>query len=137
MNILGLIIVVLLLVPNIIYAVRNRNQSNRCTNIFMNIAEQIGRYACMFLMVFTEFWYKSTGAFVIYIFGNAILMCAYWVIWILYFRQQTWFKQIGLALIPAFIFLLSGITMRHYLLVVFAVLFGISHFYVASKNKCY
>ncbi|MCR4865320.1 MAG: hypothetical protein K5921_00175 [Lachnospiraceae bacterium] len=30
MNILGLIIVVLLLVPNIIYAVRNRDQSNRC-----------------------------------------------------------------------------------------------------------
>lgn len=52
LNIFGLILVVLLLVPNIIYAVKEKNQENKCTNKLMNLVEQIGRYASMFLMVF-------------------------------------------------------------------------------------
>ena len=40
----GLVLVILLLIPNIIYAVRVKNQKNKCTNKFMNILEQIGRY---------------------------------------------------------------------------------------------
>ncbi len=52
LNVFGLVIVVLLLIPNIIYAIKFKNQQNKCTNKAMNIIEQIGRYGCMFLMVF-------------------------------------------------------------------------------------
>ena len=47
-NIFGLIIVLLILVPNIIYAIRVKDQENKCQNKIMNILEQIGRYGCMF-----------------------------------------------------------------------------------------
>ena len=48
-NIFGLIIVLLILVPNIIYAIRVKDQENKCQNKIMNILEQIGRYGCIFI----------------------------------------------------------------------------------------
>ena len=67
LNTFGLVLVILLLIPNIIYAVRVKNQKNKCTNKFMNILEQIGRYGCMFLMIFNigivESGFPSINAF--------------------------------------------------------------------------
>lgn len=139
LNVFGLIIVVLLLIPNIIYAIREKNQENRCTNKCMNILEQVGRYGSLFLMVFNiglaEFGFPSVVAFIAYLFGNILLMLSYWLIWALYFARKTYWKQIALALIPTGIFLLSGITMLHFLLIIFAIIFGTGHIYVTSKNR--
>ena len=139
LNVFGLILVILLLIPNIVYAVKVKDQKNLCTNKFMNILEQIGRYACMFLMVFNigidEFGFGSVGAFLIYFIGNVLLMLSYWIIWILYFYKQSFGRQITLAILPTCLFLLSGITMRHYLLILFGVVFGVGHVYVTSKNR--
>ena len=52
MNVFGLIIIVLFLIPNIIYKIKVKNYQNLNTNKFMKILEQIGQYGCMFLMVF-------------------------------------------------------------------------------------
>ena len=138
LNIFGLIIVVLLLVPNIIYALKKRDRENKCTNKLMIILEQIGRYGSMLLMVFNiglaEFGFPSVGAFIVYLFGNILLLVIYWLIWVLYFREKTYWKQMALALIPTFIFLLSGITMLHLLLVISAIIFGTGHIYVTRKN---
>ena len=101
--------------------------------------EQIGRYGCMFLMVFNigiaEFGFRSVGIFLVYIFGNTLFIIFYWIIWMLYFHKRTYWKQILLAVIPACLFLLSGITMLHYLLIVFGIIFGIGHIYVTVKNR--
>ena len=51
-NLFGLFLVVLLLIPNVIYAFKFREQENKCKNKGINILEQTGRYASMFLMVF-------------------------------------------------------------------------------------
>ena len=115
----GLVLVILLLIPNIL--------------------EQIGRYGCMFLMIFNigivESGFPSINAFIIYLVGNTVLMLSYWIIWMLYFNKQTYREQMALAVIPTGIFLLSGITMLHYFLIIFAVIFGIGHIYVTSRNK--
>lgn len=139
LSLFGLILVVLLLIPNIIYAVKTKNQPNRCTNRMMNLLEQVGRYGCMFFMVFpigiAEMGFPSVGAFLMYGFGNAVLMIAYWTIWVLYFHKQTYWKQIALAVLPTCLFLLNGITMRHSLLILFGLIFGIGHIYVTSRNR--
>ncbi|MCR5792494.1 MAG: hypothetical protein K6G65_04945 [Lachnospiraceae bacterium] len=138
-NVFGLIFIVLLLIPNIIYAIKNRNEHNRCTNKFMNAMEQVGRYGCMFLMIFSiglpEFGFRSVEAFLVYLFGNTVLMVAYWIVWILYFVKQTYWKQMTLAVIPLCLFLLSGITLLQWPLILFAVIFGIGHIYVTNKNR--
>ena len=139
LNIFGLIIVALILIPNIIYAIAVKGQKNKCKNMFMNILEQVGRYACMLLMIFNvgiaEFGFSNVALFLAYLFGNAVLLVAYWVVWMLYFKKPSFGKQIALAVIPTAIFLLCGVTMGHWLLVVFAVVFGVAHVYVTCKNK--
>lgn len=139
LNLFGLILVILLLIPNIIYAVQNREQKNLCRNTLMNNLEQIGRYVCMFLMVFhigiAEYGFASVAAFLIYGFGNGILILAYWITWGLYFRRRSFKKQMALAILPTCIFLLCGVTMQHYLLILFGGIFGLSHIYVTAKNR--
>jgi len=71
-----------------------RNQENKCDNKFMNVLEQIGRYASMFLMVFNigiaEFGFSSVGVFLLYGFGNAFLILVYWIVWMLYFHKGAY-----------------------------------------------
>ena len=45
---MGLVLAIFLLIPNIIYALKVKNR--RCTNRFMNVLEQIGRYGYVFMV---------------------------------------------------------------------------------------
>ena len=140
LNIFGLIIIILILIPNIIYAfTKGKGQKNKCTNTVMNILEQIGRYGSMFFMVVNvgvpEFGFSDLGLFFVYLFGNPALILLYWVVWVLYFIKPRFREQIALAVIPTAIFLLCGITLGHILLIVFAVIFGIAHVYVTTNNR--
>ena len=49
-NLFGGVLVLLMLIPNIVYALKNREEQNLCTNRLMNLAEQVGRYGCIVLM---------------------------------------------------------------------------------------
>lgn len=137
-NIFGLIIVVLLLIPNIIYAFKFRGVENQCRSSAMNKLEQIGRYGSMFLMIFNigilEFSFSSIGMFVFYTVGNVVLLIVYWIIWMLFFQKQDNWKRMALAIIPTVLFLISGIALRHILLIIMAVIFGIGHIYVTKAN---
>lgn len=137
-NILGLCIVVAILVPNIIYAIKFRGAENKCTNKFMNVTEQIGRYACMLLMILhvgkPGFAFPGIGAFLCYLIGNGLLILIYWFVWILYFVKQAKWKSMTLAVVPTMIFGMSGIALQHGWLVAAAVLFGVGHIYVTWKN---
>ncbi len=138
LNVFGLIFVILLLIPNIIYAVKYRDVENLCKNKVINVLEQIGRYGSMFLMVFNigiaEFGFASTNAFLIYFLGSILLMLAYWIIWIIFFARQSMWNRMALAIIPTLLFLLSGCTLRHILLIITAIVFGIGHIYVTYIN---
>lgn len=137
-NIFGLIIMALVLLPNIVYAVKFKNVENKCRNKAMNLIEQTGRYCSMLFMVLpigmSEFRFKMSGSFITYLAGNTILLAAYWFIWILFFIKQDFRKQMLLAILPICILLLSGITLGHILLIVSSVIFGIGHIYVTYQN---
>jgi len=137
-NIFGFVIVVLMILPNMLYALKFHGIDNKCKNKVMNILEQIGRYSSMFLIIFNigfiKFGFTSVEAFVFYYIGNAILLIVYYIIWILYFQKITLWKSMILAIIPTAIFLISGITLRHYLLVISAIIFGVGHIYVTCQN---
>lgn len=138
LNLFGLMIVVLMLAPNILCALRHRNVQNRCTSRLANAAEQIGRYGCMFLMVFNigiaELGFRAPGAFLAYLIGNVVLLLAYFACWIVYGKKRSQLVALMLALLPTLLFLVSGLTMRHWLLVGFAVLFGAAHIYITAVN---
>ena len=140
-NVFGAIIVILMLIPNIVYAIKNKNEKNLCTNRFMNVIEQIGRYACIVLMwlplVVWKFEFASVFELVLYFVCNGTLLVAYWISFAVYMKRKTVRLALALAILPSCIFLLSGILLRHWLLVGFAGLFAVGHIYVTYKNAVY
>lgn len=138
-NIFGAVFVILMLIPNIVYAIKNKGEKNLCKNRVMNITEQIGRYACIVLMWFPllvwKFGFASVFEMILYTAGNFALLFSYWIIFAVYMRRKSPGLALALAIIPACVFLLSGILLRHFLLVGFAVLFAVGHIYVTKKNS--
>ena len=140
-NLFGLITIVLILVPNIIYAVKFRGKETKCNCCrSMYILEQIGRYGSMFLMVFNigiaDFGFASAQHFVAYLIANATLLLAYFIVYALYFKQQTNWKSMALAIIPSCLFLIDGILLGHILLVSFAIIFALAHICITRKDSC-
>ena len=137
-NLFGGSLVALMLAPNIVYALRHRDRQNRCRNRFMNVLEQVGRYACIVLMwlplLVWKFGFKSVGEMLAYFLGNGVLLTVYWAVYALYLRRETPRRAVILAVAPACIFLMSGVLLRHWLLAAFAVLFAVGHIYVTVKN---
>ena len=135
---MGAAFVILMLIPNIVYAIKNKGEKNLCTDQFMNFIEQLGRYACIVLMwlplLVWKFGFASVSEMVLYTAGNGILLMAYWIVFAIYMKRKAPGLAITLAVLPACIFLLSGILLRHWLLVGFAVLFSVGHIYVTKKN---
>lgn len=133
-NVFGLIIVVLLLLPNIIYAVSHKGTNLKSGNRVLHILEQAGRYASMLLMIFNigilGAGFSSLSVFFVYGAGNIVLLLAYWLVWMLYFIRPSFWKSMLLAGIPAAIFVLNAITMRHWLLLLSGLVFGITHCWI-------
>ena len=79
----GAVIVILMLAPNIVYALKNKGEQNLCSNRFMNAVEQVGRYACIVLMWFPllvwKFGFASVFEMLLYMAGNGALLVAYWI----------------------------------------------------------
>ena len=137
-NVFGAVIVILMLIPNIVYAMQNRNEKNLCTNRFMNVIEQIGRYSCIVLLwlplIVWKFGFASVFEMLLYFVCNGMLLAAYWIVFAFYMKHKTERRALTLAILPACIFLLSGILLRHWLLVGFAVLFAVGHICVTYQN---
>lgn len=137
-NLFGAIIVALMLIPNIVYALRRRGRQNRCKSRLMNAVEQVGRYGSIALMwlplLVWKFGFKSMGEMLLYLIGNGVLLAVYWAVYALYLKRETRGRALTLAIVPACIFFMSGVLLRHWLLVGFAILFAVGHLYVTVKN---
>jgi hypothetical protein len=137
-NVFGAGIVVLLLIPNTVYAIKNKAAKNLCANQYMNAMEQIRRYGCIALMWLPlsvwKFGFFSVFEMLLYLAGNGALLAVYWFVFARYLKKKSANRALILAVLPACIFLLSGLLLRHWLLVGFALLFAIGHIYVTRKN---
>lgn len=105
----------------------------------MNLVEQIGRYASMFLMVFNiglaEVGFSSVGAFIVYMLGNILLMISYWTIWVLYFKKESLLETDSIGSYSDLYIFAKWYNNATLLLIIFAVIFGIGHLYVTNKNR--
>jgi len=131
-------IVALMLAPNVLYALKRPAGENRCDSRVMNALEQAGRYGSMALMVFPvgvwRFGFPGVGAMLGYLVGNGVLLAAYWGCWAAYWRRESRVLAAALAALPTGIFVLSGLTLGHWLLVLAGGIFGVGHMYVTLKN---
>lgn len=138
-NIFGLIFVAVIMIPNIIFAIKFKEGfENTWSHRTVEMVEQIGRFGCFGFMIInipgTWFGWWSDEAFVLYLLVNTALVILYCAIWIVCFRKRSMFRAMALSIIPSVLFLFSGIMSRSILLILSAVLFAPSHILISYKN---
>lgn len=139
LNIFGLIMIAVIMIPNIIFAIRYREGfENKWNNKIVAVAEQIGRFGCFAFMIVnipgTWFGWWSDEAFAIYLIVDTILVILYCTIWIICFKNDSIFRALALSIIPSVLFLFSGIMSRSILLIIASILFAPSHILLSYKN---
>ena len=138
-NIFGIAFMAIIMIPNIIFAVRNKEGfNNKWKNRFAEITEQIGRLGCFAFMIIniprTWFGWWSEEGFALYLIGDSLLVIIYCVIWCICFNKNSLFRALSLSIIPSVLFMFSGIMSRSVLLVISSLLFAPSHIMISYKN---
>ena len=82
LNIFGLIMIAVIMIPNIIFAVRCKEGfQNKWSNKFVEVAEQIGRFGCFGFMIInipgTWFGWWSDEAFAIYLIVETVVLLSH------------------------------------------------------------
>ena len=139
-NYYGLIFIAIIMIPNIIFAICNRDGfTNKYKNKIAEILEQAGRFACITLMIFNipytyfNFWFEY--ALAVYLTVNGILCLLYLIFWVVFWDKNGKIKALSLSIIPSAVFLFSGIAVASIPRIAFAVLFGANHILLSYKNS--
>ena len=133
----GLVIVLIMLIPNVIFALTNKDGfENNWNNKVVEILEQVGRFGSMLFMfiVIPEISFPSNEAFALYIIVNIILLLLYCLFWIILFKKNNLIRAVLLSVIPAVLFLFSGIISTNIPLIISAVIFAPCHILISIKN---
>lgn len=138
-NLFNAITIILILIPNIIFAIKNKGSQVERAARLVCVIEQIFRYACMILMIlpiFTwEFGFSPLEFMFSYLIGNVILLILYFIFWGLYFKRNTISRALALAIIPVLIFANTAISVKHWALLAAAIVFGACHIYITYQNN--
>lgn len=141
-NFYGLAIIIIILVPNVIYAIRGKtNFEDQNLKKAVSVLEQIGRYGCMAFMIFNvpflylDFWFKN--ALTVYLSVNGTLCLLYLLFWVICWKRNNMLKAISLSVIPSCIFLFSGILLANFPLIMFSTIFAVTHIYISCRNTTY
>lgn len=138
-NYYGLAVMAVVMIPNIIYAVKNKgNVADTYNNKLATVAEQVGRYGCFAFMIFNipylyfNFWFDYT--IIVYLAVNGGLCLAYLIFWIICRNNSGKLRALALSVIPSCIFIFSGVMLLNIPLICFAVIFAVSHILISYKN---
>ena len=139
LNVFGLVMVAVIMIPNILFAMKCKDGFvNKWNNKFVETVEQIGRFGCFGFMIInipgTWFGWWSDEAFAVYLVVDALLVTLYCVIWAVCFRKSSVFRALALSIIPSVLFLFSGVMSRSILLTIAALLFAPSHIMLSYQN---
>lgn len=137
-NYYGLAVMAVIMAPNIVYAMRRKGGYSAYKNKPAEILEQLGRYACMALMVFNipylyfDFWFAH--ALTVYLCVDGALCLGYIIFWVICWNRNDRLKALSLSIIPTAIFLFSGVMLAYIPLIISAVIFGACHILISYKN---
>lgn len=138
-NYYGLIAVVIIMMPNIVYAFKHKDSFvNYCSNKFLIVLEQVGRYGCILFMIFnipyTWFGFFFAIAEVIYLAVNSALLLTYVLVWIILWNKDSVLRALILSAIPSLLFFFSGIMILSVPLIVAATIFAAGHITLSLTN---
>lgn len=136
-NMFGLIIIVVMLTPNIFFYFMSKEekQSNHASKALL-IVEQIGRFGSMLTMVIV-LSYKpvSENRKILMVLICAMLTVLYVWTWRAYFFKKSKTLKLTLAILPIIIFVTSAVMMYNIPLLIFSLLFGVTHIIITKQMK--
>ena len=138
-NIYGLIIIAVIMIPNIVFAIKIQNGfENLWHNKIVETLEQIGRFGCFGLMIFNipytyiGFWFDN--ALAVYIIVCTVLVTAYCLVWVIFFRKNCLFRAVALSVIPSVLFLFCAVMLLNVPLIIMSLIFAPCHILISVKN---
>ena len=138
-NYIGLIIIVVIMIPNVIRSAKTKNPKNVGILKLITAGENLGRFGSIFFMIFniphTWFSFFVPNGLTIYIVVNAILVGAYLFFYVVFWNADRLSKALFLSIIPSIIFLFSGIMILSIPLIICAILFAFTHIYISVHNS--
>lgn len=138
-NIYGLVFIALIMIPNIIFAMKCKDGfENTYKNKVIEMMEQFGRFGCFGFMIFNApgswFVWWSDEAFAVYLIVDSLLIALYCIMWAICWKKNNVFRALVLSIIPSAVFLLSGLMSRSILLIFASLLFAPAHIFISYKN---
>lgn len=138
-NIYGMIFIIVIMIPNIIFAIKCKDGfNNKFSNKIIETIEQVGRYGCFALMMinipYTYYGWWFNHEDLVYLIIDSFLVIIYCIIWIICWNKNNVFKALSLSIIPSLIFLFSGIMLCSILLIIFSIIFSLSHIIISYIN---
>lgn len=139
-NIYGLIFIVIIMIPNIVFALKCKDGFvNKYNNKFVELFEQIGRFGSFIFMILnipkTYFGFYFNNGLILYLIVDSILVALYCLIWAICFKKPSVFRTLSLSIIPSILFLYSGVMIRSILLIIFSLIFAPCHILISYKNS--
>ena len=133
-------VMALLLLPNLVYALKFQDANFRSGSRWLNLLEQAGRYGSMALSVIPlgapggKFGFASVGEMLAWMGLMAAILAAYYLCWLLYARRRTPALAMALAVLPCVLFLVHALLLRHWLLGLFTAVFAAAHLTIVRQN---
>ena len=136
-NAVNAVFVVLLILISVIGQKKSGLPPMQSKHTLMNAGEQVGRYACMALLIVPllpgwEFGFPSSTAMVMWLILPPLLLVCYAILWTQTKRGSR--VLYGLAIVPAVLFLVCSLLLRHWALVAAALLFGVTHALIVRET---
>lgn len=135
----GLILYALQLLPNIIWMlappVNNVLMENSSVYPILNIIEHIFGImtVALLILLINKNGMRNSNLYI----GLAILfLVGYYIAWIFYYKGvvSPWLLIIGIAAMPPLYFLLAGLWMKNYVVLIPCVIFGVTHITITCTN---
>ena len=138
-NYIGLIIIILIMIPNVIFAAKNKDGfENLYKNKIVETFEQIGRFGSFIFMIFSLprvcIGFSTETARKVYIIAGLLLVFLYILGWIVLRKEDSVRKSLALSVLPSVLFLESGILSLNIPLIVTAAIFAPSHITISYMN---
>lgn len=143
---IGFIYVMLLMIPNVIWAIKDSNLFNNIKeNKLLSFLEKTGQILIIImLLTFLDFNLQELSFWYIWLIMSSIFMIMYECWWIRYFKsknkkQDFYSNFIGIplpgAVLPIISFLFLGIYGKSIIFIIITIVFAISHIGLHINNK--
>lgn len=131
----GLLLLVLLMVPNIVYGIQCPDGfPDSCHHKLVETLEQIGRFGCMAFMILNFPTVRFLWGKDLYLALGGGLMALYWLGWAVFWKENSLRKAVTLSILPSLLFLESGILTGNVLLMLLAMVFAYAHITISCQN---